>query len=275
MAGRVVRMTPKAWRILAAVGASLAVVVAGVLAGPHLLDAADPDALWKIVHGLCVPHEQIALDPAPCAYVSPGSAREPGFVLLKDRTGATQYLLIATDRITGIEDPKLLRPGSESYLAKAWAWRSLLFARLGHDLPGEDVALAINSQPGRSQNQLHIHIDCIKPEVRDALKRMQASIGPELKPLPQPLLSVRPYSAMAIPAQDLERTNLFRRLAGTVPAGSMGQSTLVIVGTTLASGAPGFDVLVDRVDTAMGDMASGEELQDHDCAVKTDQPVGR
>ena len=177
--------------------------------------------------------------------------------------------MIPTDKITGIEDPRLLRPGTETYLAKAWAYRTLLFARLGRDLPAEDLALAINSAPSRSQNQLHVHVDCIRADVRDALKAQQASIGPELKPLVRPLSPVRPYMAMAIPARDLERTNLFRRIAGAVPAGSMGQQTLVVVGATLASGEPGFDVLVDHVGAAPGDMASGEELQDHDCAVKS------
>ena len=263
-------MIPGPWRALAAALGLGAVVAVGVLAGPQLLDAADPDALWKIVHGVCVPHQQIALDPAPCAYVSAGPGHEPGFAVLKDRTGATQYLLIPTDKVTGIEDPKLLKPGTEAYLTNAWAYRNLLFARLGHDLPAEDVGLAINSLYGRSQNQLHIHIDCMRADIRDALKAQQASIGPELKPLAQPLVG-HAYAAMAIPAQDLERTNLFRRLARTVPAGGMGRETLVVVGATLPSGQPGFDVLVDRTNPATGDMASGEELQDHDCAVKADQ----
>jgi len=266
-------MTPGPWRALAAVLAGAAVVVFGVLAGPRLLEAADPDALWKIVHGACVPHERITLDPAPCAYVSPGSAQEPGFAILKDRAGATQYLLIPTDRVTGIEDPALLEPGAQTYLVRAWGFRSLLFARLRHDLPAEDVGLAINSLYGRSQNQLHIHIDCMRADIRDDLRRRQASIGPELKPLAQPLAG-HAYAAMAIPARDLDRTNLFGLLARAIPAGSMGRETLVVVGAALPSGQPGFDVLVDRTDPAIGDMASGEELQDHDCAVKSDQPAG-
>ncbi len=52
----------------------------------------------------------------------------------------------------------------------------------------------------------------------------------------------------------------------------MGRETLVVIGAAMASGAPGFDVLVDRADAATGDTASGEELQDHDCAVKSEQP---
>jgi CDP-diacylglycerol pyrophosphatase len=251
--------------------AGLAVIAVGVLSAPAVVGAADPDALWKIVHGLCAPHEASALDPSPCAFVSAGSAHRLGYAVLKDRDGETQYLLIPTDKVTGIEDPRLLAPGSETYLAAAWAFRSLVFARLGHALPAGDVGLAINSLYGRSQNQLHIHIDCVRPDVRDSLKRGQATIGPELGPLSGPLAGHR-YLAMEIPAKDLETTNLFRRLARTVPAGTMGRETLVVIGVTLPSGAPGFDVLVDRADAAGGDMASGEELLDHDCAVKADRP---
>jgi CDP-diacylglycerol pyrophosphatase len=80
------------------------------------------------------------------------------------------------------------------------------------------------------------------------------------------------YEAMAISAPDLERTNLFRRLARTIPEGSMGRETLVVIGALLPSGEPGFDVLVDRAEQAKGDTASGEDLQDHDCALRSDPP---
>ena len=243
---------------------------AGLLALPAA-GAGDPDVLWKIVHGQCAPHQAAALDPAPCAFVTPASAAGLGYAVLKDRDGASQYLLIPTDRVTGIEDPKVLKPGSETYLERAWAFRSLMFARLGRTLPDAAVSLAINSAHGRSQNQLHVHIDCVRADVRDALKRNQAAIGATLKPLPEPLAR-HAYLAMAIPAADLARTNLFRRLARTVPAGSMDRETLVVVGATLASGEPGFDLLVDRADSASADRASGEELQDHDCALKAEAP---
>ena len=256
------------WRCLALVALGVAWTEALPAAG-----AGDPDVLWKIVHGQCAPHQAASLNPAPCAFVAEGSAHSLGYAVLKDRDGATQYLLIPTDRVTGIEDAALLRPGSETYLERAWAFRPLMFARLGRTLPDADVSLAINSQFGRSQNQLHIHIDCVRADVRDALKRQQAAIGPAWAPLPEPLAG-HAYLALAMPARDLEWTNLFRRLARTAPVGNMGRETLVVVGSTLASGEPGFDVLVDRADLAKGDHASGEELQDHDCAVKSDPQTG-
>ena len=248
--------------------AALCLILLGVVPAAG---QADPDVLWKVIHGQCAPHQAASLNPAPCAFVEQPSGRGLGYAVLKDRDGATQYLLIPTDKVTGIEDAALRRAGSETYLERAWAFRTLLFTRLGHALPDTDVSLAINSQYGRSQNQLHIHIDCIRADVRDALKRQQPAIGGAWAPLSEPLAG-HAYLAMAMPATDLLSVNLFRKLARSVPAGTMGHETLVVAGATLASGRPGFDVLVDRADLPNGDHASGEELQDHDCAMKSDGP---
>jgi CDP-diacylglycerol pyrophosphatase len=40
-----------------------------------------------------------------------------------------------------------------------------------------------------------------------------------------------------------------------------------MVGATFEDGRPGFVLLAGHADPAHGDFASGEELQDHDCAV--------
>ena len=68
--------------------------------------AADPSALWNIDNGKCVPHMRESNDPAPCAVVD----LRVGFVVLKDLVGATQFLLLPTVRISGIEDPAGTRP---------------------------------------------------------------------------------------------------------------------------------------------------------------------
>ena len=44
-------------------------------------------------------------------------------------------------------------------------------------------------------------------------------------------------------------------------------NTLVLVGATLPTAASGFVLLDDHADLAAGDRGSGEELQDHSCAV--------
>lgn len=224
---------------------------------------AGPNALWHIVHDRCVPDQTQHGQPAPCAQVSLAG----GWAVLKDRRGATQFLLIPTARVTGIEDPSVLAPGVPNYFAAAWAARGDMLARVGHALPREDITLAVNSPDGRSQNQLHIHIDCIRPDVRAALQRDLSAIGPAWAKLPGGLLH-HPYLARRLDGADLGDANPFRLLAAAPGVGAKGLPawTLVVAGATFADG-PGFILLADRADAATGDRASGEELQDHACAL--------
>ncbi|HUB12176.1 MAG TPA: CDP-diacylglycerol diphosphatase [Acetobacteraceae bacterium] len=223
--------------------------------------ASDPSALWHIVHDRCVPDEQMHHDPAPCAAVDPAG----GYAVLKDLVGNTQFLLLPTARVGGIEDKAILAPDAPNYFADAWAARSYVNQRAGRDLPRDDLALAINSIYGRTQDQLHIHIDCIRADVRDALARHAAAIGPRWAEFPVPLAG-RHYRAMRLAQPELAGTNPFRLLAADVPQAQMGSHTLVLTGAGF-DGRPGFILLDDRADLAAGDNGSGESLQDHGCAL--------
>ena len=241
------------------------VLVAG-LAAVLAARAADPDALWKIVHGKCVPDQRLNNNPAPCTAVSLVGGEAQGHAILKDIRGATQFLLIPTSRLGGIESPGLLAADAPNYFAAAWAARSAMEAVLQHPLPREDVGLVINSPQARSQDQLHIHIDCLSPSVVAALRAEVAAIGPAWAKLPAPLAG-HPYRARWLADDALADTNPFKLLAADVGAAAMPQQTLMVAGATAADGQPGFVLLADQVDPATGDRAGGEELQDHDCAV--------
>lgn len=225
--------------------------------------AADPSALWTIVNGKCVPHVQQTGDPAPCAAVDPVS----GFAILKDRVGATQFLLIPTARISGMEDPAILTPSAPNFWEPAWKARGLMDEPAHTILPRDVVSLAINSMVGRSQDQLHIHIDCVRGDVRDALAANQAKIGAGWSRFPTPLAG-HTYRAMRVEQPTLEGVDPFRLLAAGDPTAisDMGMHTLVVVGMTFADGKDGFAVLDTRADLTSSNRASGEELQDHDCA---------
>jgi CDP-diacylglycerol pyrophosphatase len=182
--------------------------------------------------------------------------------------GAAQFLVIPTAKITGIEDPAILAPDAPNYFALAWRARKQVAARLKlkRALPRDAVSLGINATTGRQQNQLHIHVDCIKATVRAALHGAGATIGPQWAPLPV-LLAGHPYQAMRVAGKDLDAVNPFRLLATGMPgaAADMGHHTLVVTGTTMPDGQPGFILLDDHTNSATGDFASGEELQDHAC----------
>jgi CDP-diacylglycerol pyrophosphatase len=240
--------------------AALAAALVAVLhSGPARADA---DALWRIVHEECVPAAAAAAGTCPCAAVD----LERRVAVLKDRRGATQFLLIPTDRVRGIESAAILAPDAPNYWAAAWEARRFMAARAGRPVAREDVSLAVNSAQGRSQEQLHIHIDCVAPDVRETLRASQSSLGPRWTPLDAPLKGHR-YEARRLDGADLV-PDPFALLAEDADAKAhMGEETLVVVGWEFAGGAPGFILLADRADPSAGDRASGEELQDHECAI--------
>ena len=231
--------------------------------------ASDPNALWRIVHDHCVPEQQAHERPLPCESVSV----EGGWALLKDRNGVAQYLLIPTARVSGIEDAAVLAPDAPDYFGAAWAGRQAVLARLERPLPRDALSLAINSAAGRSQNQLHIHIDCLRPDVRAALHVEAGRIGTAWAPFPHGLLG-RPYLARRVEQADLAGVNPFRLLADApqVGAAGIGDWTLVAAGATFQDGGAqgtrdGFILLADRADPGRGDRGNGEGLQDHACTL--------
>jgi CDP-diacylglycerol pyrophosphatase len=238
--------------------ASALVVAAGGVTAAHA--SADPNALWTIVHDQCVPDQKTNGDPAPCSRVDLGAGEQRGFAVLKDLVGATQFLLIPTERIPGIESPTLLEPDATNYFAAAWQASSFVDARAGVDIPRDWMSLAINSAVARSQDQLHIHIDCVRADVREAVSRRVADVGPDWAPFPEPLTG-HTYQAMSVQGDTLDATNPVRLLANR--ADDMGLETLVVIGTYLNDGRPGFVLLASRADPATGNSGAGEELQDH------------
>jgi CDP-diacylglycerol pyrophosphatase len=237
-------------------------VVAWIAASPA--QPAGPDALWHIVHDLCVIDMKANGLPAPCTAVN----LSQGYAVLKDIRGQTQLLVIPTSRVTGIEDPKILEPTSPNYWQAAWETRPLFEKRIGRPVPREDIGLAINSFYGRSQNQLHIHIDCVRPDVQSALQANQAAIGPMWSDL-NPDLAGRHYRVMRIEGADIGSRNLFKLLADGDPRArtDMGRETLVAIGATFRDGKPGFVLVSGRADLTTANVGHGEDLLDHDCKV--------
>ena len=251
----------------------LLVIVAVAFVGVR--QASKADALWKIVHGRCVPDMQAKQNPAPCVIVDDSQGEAGGFALLKDATGKTQYLVIPTAKITGIESPAILAPDATNYFAKAWAQTGLVDQRVGHTLPRTDFAIAINSVSGRTQDQLHIHIDCIQPEVKTSLEQAETGIDTTWQALPVKLEG-HEYRAMWLPGAELGQRNPFRLLADSLPdpAREMGGHTLVLAGAQ-RNGEDGFILLDGQAPAVAVALApwiklgqgAGEQLEDHGCRI--------
>jgi CDP-diacylglycerol pyrophosphatase len=265
-------MMMRTWRL----GAAICSVWSFALAGCAPSDVGLPPApvhangqvLWKIVNDRCIPGQLAHASPAPCAEIAIGAGVARGYAVLKDRNGASQYLVMPTIRITGIEDPRLLAPDAVDYFTPAWHARRLVEQRLGTSLSREDVSIAINSIYGRSQDLLHLHVDCVRADVRDALRTALPAIGHDWS---RHLLKLagHGYHAVRIDGDEGVAPSPFLLLAQGlhVAPADMGAWTIVLVGATFADGQKGFVLLAARADPSAGYDGSGERLQDHDCAV--------
>lgn len=249
-------------------GMTLAILatLAGLVLFFFLSRFLDPDALWKIVNGQCVPEQQRQAERRHCAEVDISKGVDRGFAVLKDNapTKPYNYLLIPTKRITGIEDATLLAPGAENYFEHAWAARSYPGAILKRDLDWNMVALAVNSAKDRSQNQLHIHVSCVRAGIRSALKDNEAKLSEGWVPL-KPTASDPSYLVFRLKRDNLSGFNPFQAVADGIPEAraAMGFQTIVVVGAVFRDGSRGFYILSRRRED--GAPAHGEDLIDPTC----------
>jgi CDP-diacylglycerol pyrophosphatase len=231
---------------------------------------ADPNALWRIVHGACVPHFEAGEGPKPCERVDLEGGVDQGVAILKDLVGPAQMLAIPTRRITGIEDPQMLAPNAPPVFAVAWAAKSLVEARLGRALSREAVGLAINSKWARSQDQLHVHVDCMAIPVMKALADYVSALDAQWRAMTVPLQG-RVYFARRVDSDDLANVAPLKLLANGVDGAraNMGAYSLAAVGAVF-DGKPGFVLLADHFSLEAGGHA--EDLEDHECAIAHSTP---
>ncbi|HEY2808740.1 MAG TPA: CDP-diacylglycerol diphosphatase [Steroidobacteraceae bacterium] len=245
-----------------------AVAIATAVATAAMLSAAavtEPqrDRLRLIVQQQCVPLWLKEHRADPCLSVSievsSAAARDRGYAILHDRKGGAHLLLISTRSITGIESPELEEPGAPNYFDAAWKARGMLASYLGHSVPRSAVGLAMNSIRARSQDQLHIHIECLGRGIFAALAQNAQRIRPTWS---QITLDGWPYQALRIDGADLGAQNPVQLLAAGMPGDLVraGQFTMLVAGMQYADG-PGFAVLAST--SAPG----AELLLDSSCAV--------
>lgn len=148
-----------------------ALAVALCTSGCAIIAAADPNALWSIVDHQCVPAARASGSPGFCTAVDLSKR----YAILKDINGNTQYLLIPTDRVTGIESPSVLDANAHEYWSDAWSVRQYVGSRIGLTFPPNQLGLEINSKYRRSQQQLHIHMDCMHDGVIKGLAQYRTA----------------------------------------------------------------------------------------------------
>jgi CDP-diacylglycerol pyrophosphatase len=183
---------------------------------------------------------------------------DSGYAVLQDPDGGAHYLLVPTQTMAGLDSSELLDRDAPNYFAEAWHARDLLAKFIGHAVPRTDVGLVVNTERARAYNQFHIHIECLRQDVADALRAAAPSVADVWSPV---IVGEATFQAMRIASDSLDGSNLYESLAAMKPGTSqrLRDYTLIVVGAQLASG-PGFIVLT-------GTGPTGEILLDSTCAV--------
>lgn len=241
-----------------------AIVLLGALG---LTRAFDRNALWTIVHDQCVPNQQQHADPAPCARVDLQGGVERGYVILKDIVGHTQYLLIATAHISGIESPELLQPGARTISPPPGASAASPSARRA--IPCRALRSVWRSIPptgaARTSSTSILIASKLTCSRHCGLRPLASATPGRHFPSRWPdTITVRsassaPHSVPPIPSCCWPTACLARA--------AMGAQNLVVVGADFGDAGPGFVILNATSDISAGPPIRGEELQDHSCAL--------
>ncbi|HKT97185.1 MAG TPA: CDP-diacylglycerol diphosphatase [Paraburkholderia sp.] len=238
---------------------SLSLIAAFAASGCVRLSTFDANGLWKVVGEQCVPNARDKGDPGPCTSVD----FQKRYAVLKDINGRAQYLLIPTDRVSGIESAEILYGGSPEYWAGAWAAGRYVDARLKTTLAPTQLGLEINSSQRRSQNQLHIHVDCMRNDIADALAPYRHDTPGTWR---WTTLDGKRYRITRVMSLT-DRGNPFRVIEHDLgPQQSMAAQTILVTGAGSDTARDGWLVVNSGLDVE-GGTGTAEGLLDHSCAL--------
>lgn len=229
-----------------------------LLAAGHA-HAASRDVLWNRLSQKCVPDYLAADTYQPCALVN----LDDRYVIYKVDNDPYQYLLLPTDRITGIEDARLLNDDTPNYFYLAWLSRTFLTEKLDRKLKEKDISLTVNAANTRTQDQLHIHISCLSKEARAVLDRVDIrDLGTQWTPLPEQIRK-HTYYAKKLSLSELKTDNVFRMVKEKVASdsGNMKYTGVALVNVDKAT------FLVLEASGTLEKGVSAEEIQEHGCAL--------
>ena len=238
-----------------------------VLSAGAIADESGRGLLWRVVQ-TCMANHYVTGGAFPCLQVETASGAASGYVVLRAPLEDTHVILTPTVRTIGIEAERLRASGAPDYFQDAWSIRHFVTDGLTRQPARDDIAMAVNSKPGRSQDQLHIHVDCIRPAVKQSLERQAASL--HLQGWTQ--ISILPhaprYWAMPLARDDLTGVNVFKIVASglKIDPDRMDDTTIVVAGSGAVSDRPGFIILARQRVSHSRDEAHGEALLNHSCA---------
>lgn len=213
-------------RKLAWILAGVAVLTASAAFAAYAVEL-DRLALWQVVRA-CVADYKLTGTPFPCLEVNLAGGEELGTVVLRPPL-MDDTVLAPTRRVIGIEDPFLQSLEAPNYFDAAWRARTFLKTADGRTPEREAIALFLNSAIVRTQDQLHIHLGCLLPDVRGTL----AAVAPKI-PMGEwtrigPVVPHTMFWGYRIPGTDLANVNPIRLAAEELGGKSDGPGDLTVV----------------------------------------------
>lgn len=176
----------------------------------------DRNALWRTVQSCKVDLKTLGLA-FPCLDVAPDPDKSESTVVIRAPMEQTHIIVVPTHRVPGLESPVLLRPEAGAYWRAAWDARHYVASAHPRPLRLNDIGIAANSQETRSQDQFHIHADCVSSRVRADLSAHPGGIGPAWKLLTFTVAGQR-YYGRQIAAAQLALSNPLGSLVEAIPA---------------------------------------------------------
>ena len=218
---------------------------------------ADRDFLWKEIGGVCVPAYKTDDVYGPCAMVN----LNDDYAIYKTDDNPSEYLLIPTGRITGIEDVKLQLATEPNRFYDAWQSRGFMTQRLNRPIKEHMISLAVNAANARTQDQLHIHISCLASEARNIIARLPVNqLNGQWSASAVEIAGYR-FFYKKLSMDELKKENLFITAKEKV---DQEKGTFAYAGIGLVNLDPGNFLLLTGIGTSDRGVA-GERLQDHQC----------
>ncbi|MBC1239971.1 CDP-diacylglycerol diphosphatase, partial [Nostoc sp. 2RC] len=226
------------------------------------LAQSDRDFLWQKVQQ-CVANQQgQPPKPDPCLYVDLNKR-----YVVANGTNPVEYLLLPTDKIEGIEDPNISRSNSIPYWQYAWEEvRKYVPTKKPQVQYRNQYGLAINSQQARNQDQLHIHMSCIKQSVSMQLETDDNQIPNGNFNNFILTLENNQYNIMKLDNDSLTNNNNPFYLVNRSLASSqkMADQSIAVVGRRRG----GYYIVNTESDATKGYKAAAEKLLDEDCSTQ-------
>jgi CDP-diacylglycerol pyrophosphatase len=221
------------------------------------------DLLWRIEQSCLLDH-RLTGSSFPCLDVDP----RRGIAVFRPPLRRSHIVAMPLVPLSGVEAPELLAGDGPNYFQAAWEERHVVQAEMKRPLAWNDLGLAVNSKATRSQDQLHIHIDCVRKRVRQALSER---FGPMQSEAWQPgafVFQRQSYWVRRLRKPSLDGINVFA-LAHDIPQfrDNPAMTVLAVVGISDQTAGDGFLLLAGQSDPARGAAQStSEDLLDHSCS---------